>query len=159
MLDHAMNEHTAGWTEERVDLLKKLWLEGLSAGQIVSVLGGGLTRSGVIGKVHRLKLPGRKNPSIATKPRPPKRHGNAGQPKATAIVHRIVMQRELPPTPLPVEDGVDVTHLIGIMQLTDRTCRFPIGDPMTEAFGFCGDPVKPGSKYCPHHHRRAYHQI
>ena len=52
-----------GWTEERVELLKKLWLEGLSASQIAGVLGEGVTRNAVIGKVHRLKLSGRAKPA------------------------------------------------------------------------------------------------
>src|SRR3954465_1736737 len=52
-----------GWTEERVELLKKLWLEGLSASQIAGVLGEGVTRNAVIGKVHRLKLTGRAKPA------------------------------------------------------------------------------------------------
>ena len=46
------------WTEERVELLKKLWAEGLSASQIAGRLGG-VTRNAVIGKVHRLGLAGR----------------------------------------------------------------------------------------------------
>ena len=44
------------WTDERVALLKKLWMEGLSASQIAAELGEGVTRNAVIGKVHRLKL-------------------------------------------------------------------------------------------------------
>ena len=44
-----------GWTDERVELLKKLWLDGLSASQIAKQLGG-VTRNAVIGKVHRLGL-------------------------------------------------------------------------------------------------------
>src|SRR6185295_12466315 len=55
-----------GWTEERVELLKKLWLEGLSASQIDGVLGEGVTRNAVIGKVHRLKLTGRAKPASST---------------------------------------------------------------------------------------------
>ncbi len=46
------------WTDERVELLKKLWNEGLSASQIAAQLGG-VSRNAVIGKVHRLKLSGR----------------------------------------------------------------------------------------------------
>ena len=46
------------WTDERVELLKKLWAEGLSASQIAGRLGG-VTRNAVIGKVHRLGLSGR----------------------------------------------------------------------------------------------------
>ena len=51
------------WTDERVETLKKLWAEGLSASQIAAALGG-VTRNAVIGKVHRLGLSGRvKSPS------------------------------------------------------------------------------------------------
>ena len=46
------------WTDERVELLKKLWADGLSASQIAAELGG-ITRNAVIGKVHRLGLSGR----------------------------------------------------------------------------------------------------
>ena len=46
------------WTDERVELLKKLWAEGLSASQIAAQLGG-VSRNAVIGKVHRLKLSSR----------------------------------------------------------------------------------------------------
>src|ERR1043165_7469683 len=72
-----------GWTEERVELLKKLWLEGLSASQIAGVLGEGVTRNAVIGKVHRLKLSGRAKPASSTPrvrsaPRPARRPGLSG---------------------------------------------------------------------------------
>ena len=50
-----------GWTDERVELLKKLWQDGLSASQIAKQLGG-VTRNAVIGKVHRLGLSGRAAP-------------------------------------------------------------------------------------------------
>ena len=51
-----------GWTDERVETLKRLWLDGLSASQIAKQLGG-VTRNAVIGKVHRLGLSGRATPS------------------------------------------------------------------------------------------------
>src|ERR1700761_6355594 len=56
-----------GWTDERVELLKKLWLDGLSASQIAKQLGG-VTRNAVIGKVHRLGLSGRATPSQPQRP-------------------------------------------------------------------------------------------
>ena len=64
------------WTDERVETLKKLWSEGLSASQIAAELGG-VTRNAVIGKVHRLGLSGRaKSPSSAApRPRKPRAHG------------------------------------------------------------------------------------
>jgi len=60
------------WTEERVELLKKYWNEGLSASQIAGRLGYGVTRNAVIGKVHRLGLSGRVTPQRAVGPRPRK---------------------------------------------------------------------------------------
>src|SRR5512145_522569 len=57
------------WTDERVELLKKLWAEGLSASQIASRLGG-VTRNAVIGKVHRLGLSGRATTSRMKSHRP-----------------------------------------------------------------------------------------
>jgi GcrA cell cycle regulator len=59
------------WTDERVELLKKLWADGLSASQIAAELGG-ITRNAVIGKVHRLGLSGRAKSSSSTSPRPRK---------------------------------------------------------------------------------------
>ncbi len=47
-----------GWTPARVDTLKSLWSEGLSASQVAKSLGG-VTRNAVIGKIHRLGLSGR----------------------------------------------------------------------------------------------------
>ena len=63
------------WTDERVELLKKLWADGLSASQIAGELGG-ITRNAVIGKVHRLGLSGRaKSPSSsAPRVRKPRSH-------------------------------------------------------------------------------------
>src|SRR3954471_22560081 len=58
-----------GWTDERVELLKKLWAEGLSASQIATELGG-ITRNAVVGKVHRLGLSGRAKSAPTAKPRP-----------------------------------------------------------------------------------------
>src|SRR6202048_1388517 len=58
-------ERPMSWTDERVENLKKLWSDGLSASQIAAELGG-ITRNAVIGKVHRLG-PSRR----ATAPPPP----------------------------------------------------------------------------------------
>lgn len=143
------------WPDEAVELLKRRWNDGASGSEIAREIGQGVTRNAVVAKVHRLKLAKRVTPAAAPKPRPLKRHGNAGQPQAAAIVHNLTM-RKLPTLPLPMEDGVDVTHLLGLQQLTEHTCKWPHGDPLTPDFGFCGNPAQPGSPYCPTHHRRAY---
>ena len=38
-----------------------------------------------------------------------------------------------------------------LLQLTERTCKWPIGDPATEDFWFCGLPTQPGKPYCETH--------
>ena len=40
---------------------------------------------------------------------------------------------------------------ISLMELTERTCKWPIGDPATEDFWFCGLPSIPGKPYCEAH--------
>ncbi len=44
------------WTNERIELLQKLWLEGWSASRIAGELAHRITRNAVIGKVYRLGL-------------------------------------------------------------------------------------------------------
>lgn len=172
MLDHATNDHI-GWTEERTETLKTRWREGASAKQIAIELGGGVTRNGVIGKVTRLKLP--PHGTNAVKPTAPrvrrtpeqvaedgrlraKLNGNAGQPKAAAIRHNLEVRK--PPAEIDDEipPGVDVSHLIGIMKLSDHTCRFPVVGAGAGTL-FCGDPTQHGSKYCSGHHKRVYYSI
>src|SRR4029078_1262261 len=60
----------ANWSDDRVEQLKTLWTEGLSASQIARARGG-VTRNAVIGKVHRLGLAGRASPSRSERPRLP----------------------------------------------------------------------------------------
>src|ERR1700754_1508531 len=95
-----------GWTEERVELLKKLWLEGLSASQIAGVLGEGVTRNAVIGKVHRLKLTGRAKPASSaprarTAPRAPgvrrvASPGMGGRPSSGSSLGSMMKSRPMP---------------------------------------------------------------
>jgi len=40
---------------------------------------------------------------------------------------------------------------ISLMELTERTCKWPVGDPATEDFWFCGLDVKAGKPYCEAH--------
>ncbi len=141
-----------GWTEERVALLKKLWLEGLSASQIAKQLGG-VTRNAVIGKVHRLGLSGRATPSSPPRPafkapRPPRPVSNASLAPRRALAH--------PPAPQPqtayyVEEPGSAT----VLTLGAHMCKWPIGDPASDGFTFCGRRIGEGS-YCNEHARLAY---
>ena len=79
------------WTDERVEQLKQHWTEGKSASQIASLLGNGVTRNAVIGKVHRLGLAGRvKSPGLAS-PRP--RHSAPQRAAARCSAQRSSVRR------------------------------------------------------------------
>jgi len=133
-----------GWTEERVEQLKALWTEGLSASQIARVLGG-VTRNAVIGKVHRLGLAGRAGPTRSERPR----HASTRSSAARVVVPEPEIVEE---DPVLLEDG----HFATVLTINDRMCRWPIGDPSENEFHFCGRKPKPGSPYCEAHARKAY---
>ncbi len=156
---------TAGWTEDRVGALKKLWLEGQSASQIAKQLGGGVTRNAVIGKVHRLGLSGRATPSqparttttafrpAKTRTTPPKQ--DYGQPSAPRRIEAVQPRptAPVPPTPLPVV--VEQPGTATVLTLGAHMCKWPIGDPSSREFSFCGRRASEGV-YCGEHARVAY---
>ncbi len=166
------------WTDERVELLKKMWSEGQSASQIAKELGS-VTRNAVIGKVHRLGLSNRagapagkavKEPADA-KPSPKAAEAQAAtearaekpasQPAQPARPRIVPAGQPLPPQPSANEISPEAlasvreiekkAKRINLMQLTERTCKWPIGDPATDDFWFCGLPVQPGKPYCEAH--------
>ena len=146
------------WTDERVELLKKLWADELSASQIAGELGG-ITRNAVIGKVHRLGLSGRaKSPSSsAPRARKPRSHmlrvSRASMRGNTALA----LAYEMEPEPVEQYDNViPIGQRRTLLELTENTCRWPIGDPASSEFFFCGGPPITGLPYCAHHSRIAY---
>ncbi|HEX4532730.1 MAG TPA: GcrA family cell cycle regulator [Rhizomicrobium sp.] len=134
-----------GWTDERVDQLKTLWTEGLSASQIARALGG-VTRNAVIGKVHRLGLAGRAAPNRVERPRLP------SAPRISLRSHHMPAPPVVEEDPLTLNDGSHAT----VLTINDRMCRWPIGDPSESEFHFCGHRPKNGSPYCEAHARKAY---
>lgn len=161
------------WTNERVELLKKLWSDGLSASQIAGELGG-VTRNAVIGKVHRLGLSGRaKTTTTSAKPRRPRTSAapsNAApkrpspQPMthgATALKADIAPEPAAEPKPAvePIAELVPISQRATILTLTERTCKWPIGDPATDDFYFCGRQSDAGVPYCAHHCKIAYQPV
>jgi GcrA cell cycle regulator len=169
MSEVAATNEKAPWTEERVELLKKLWAEGLSASQIAGRLAQGVTRNAVIGKVHRLNLSGRATqprnaaPRTARKsPREPSIPGRspsmptAGATALKPFAHVAPRPIALPePKPLRLVDSAKDGR-ITILHLNDKTCKWPIGDPNKEDFCFCGHGPREGSPYCEYHARMAY---
>lgn len=172
----------AGWTEDRVGALKKLWLEGQSASQIAKALGGGVTRNAVIGKVHRLGLSGRAAPSQPARttfrtarpsakaaataaapatnaapaapalqptqaPSAPRRI-EAVAPRPAAVPTQLAQPSA--PAPMPELPGTATVLTLGA-----HMCKWPIGDPSSREFSFCGRRASEGV-YCIEHARVAY---
>ena len=148
------------WTEERVETLKKLWADGLSASQIAKQLGG-VTRNAVIGKVHRLGLSGRAAPSRpARRPAPKPAPRPRTQPAAPVSTAR--PQPSAPaPAPRPSAAPIEAERLASgeyatVLTLKDSMCKWPIGDPADTTFRFCGRRSGPGQAYCEAHSQMAY---
>ncbi len=141
---HPMTQST--WSDDRIAQLKYLWQEGLSASQVADTLGG-VSRNAVIGKVHRLRLAGRgPYPSTPRCPRSPRALRPARSSRPSSAIAAIEMD------PLPLADGTFAT----MRSIDTQMCRWPIGDPATSAFHFCGRPHKEGSSYCEAHALRAH---
>ncbi len=182
------------WSDERVDLLKRLWGEGQSASQIAKELGG-VTRNAVIGKVHRLGLSNRNGSPNAANAAPADAPAQAPEaeteavkpaarpaakvaaapaapaepveeeaaPVAVSVRVKAIIPAGQPLPPQPSANEIDpealakVTEIekkakrLSLMELTERTCKWPVGDPATPDFWFCGLPVQTGKPYCEAH--------
>ena len=153
------------WTDERVEMLRKLWLEGRSASQIASELANGITRNAVIGKVHRLGLSSRAKAPSASPPRPRARtaapRAPIMRPLAPVVRGANALALNVQPTMAPsieaFEDVVfPIAEYVTIMELRESMCRWPIGDPASSDFRFCGSRSTTGASYCDHHAQLAY---
>jgi GcrA cell cycle regulator len=149
------------WNGARVDALKKLWADGLTANEIAGRLGG-VTRNAVIGKVHRLGLSGRAGPSRRKlqRPRAPAHAGEHVKQARAAIGHtafrRLVAAAPQPGLPTAGELVIPLAERKYVHTLTASCCRWPIGDPKQPAFHFCGKARIAGLPYCRVHALRAF---
>ena len=165
----------AGWTDERVEKLKKLWAEGLSASQCARMLGGFASypdegRSAVIGKTYRMGLTrhtggksGRKRGSASTQghgwrkqaaERKAARQRAKPAPRNPALA--AVFALPVDPVAAVEEIFIPVDERKQLLDLGDRGCRWPIGDPKVAGFHFCGRAKATGLVYCHDHARRAF---
>ncbi|MGE0289288.1 MAG: GcrA family cell cycle regulator [Bradyrhizobium sp.] len=181
--EHASTIQKPRWTEELVDQVVTLFKAGRSANQIIRQLGNGLTRSAVIGKLHRMgltraRVPATlKQPEKAAVPGPslaptPSINGRSSiDPERRSVTGRIadsgtVMRmrkraadrergtvKPAATSPSTQPSPTELSDRIGITELTSRTCRWPLGDPGTAEFGYCGRNSIEGRPYCPDHHR------
>ena len=161
------------WTEQKIQTLKG---NGYSASEIAKILGG-LSRNAVIGKAHRLKLSARAGVAGAAP-----REAKARVPLAagsvmpiTKVAQKRTMLRPLPvvakPSMVPAHKAPMVKETFSVFdravrsegicvtKATERHCRWPVGDPRSPEFRFCGCTIHDGLPYCIDHARIAYQSV
>ena len=138
-----------GWTPERENKLKDLWSKGHTASQIAAIIGN-TTRNAVIGKAHRLNLKARavskKNPSISKKNDDADEKIKSKSQSRKSRFKSLLLDKDFEPeNPKQLEE------------LTDDTCRWPIGHPYEKEFYFCGRKPLEKFPYCKLHILYAFH--
>tara|TARA_Y100000590_G_scaffold417030_2_gene516354 strand:+ start:111 stop:608 length:498 start_codon:yes stop_codon:yes gene_type:complete len=131
------------WTPERENKLKELWKKGHTASQIAELIGG-TTRNAVIGKAHRLNLQAR---AISKRPK------STTQSKAvsTGEIKQEKLGRKARFRSLLLDKNFEPENPKKLEELTDETCRWPIGHPYEENFYFCGRKPMEKFPYCKLH--------
>jgi len=132
------------WTPEREAKLKELWKKGHSASQIASMIGD-TTRNAVIGKAHRLNLEARST-SKKTSPRiNVENNNNKGEVKTQRLGRKARFKALL------LDKNFEQENPKKLEELSDETCRWPIGHPYEEKFYFCGRKPMEKFPYCQLH--------
>ena len=145
------------WDDDSVALLRKLWGDGLSAGQIALQMRG-ISRNAVLGKAMRLGLPGRITTSrIRSKHKKPRVRARLVWNNPTSPAARAFRSLQLPGEPLPPAQETDVGRKL-LADLDDhfRECRWPCIEPSPgQPQMFCAAKAMEGLPYCEPHVRRA----
>lgn len=137
---------TADWTDETVEWMTTLWLEGASAAAIARKLGAGVTRSAVLGKIHRLGV--RRLPATAPR-RSAAAAGRRTRLKPCSAPRSSIAGALTVPPAAPVEP------LATLLSVRRGCCRWPCGEPGSADLPVCGRPVSRGA-YCLGHARVGY---
>lgn len=147
---------------KRVDELRELWLQGLSTSRIGGIMG--LTKNQVISKAHRIGMPARRMGALTlaekellrkeSAARYFQKHGKHKQQARRGNTPRAVKQRE---PIVHIDDNlIPIAERRTLLQLTSYCCHWPVGDPSTADFFFCGSTdMRDGSSYCRAHYARS----
>jgi GcrA cell cycle regulator len=132
-----MNQGPDAWPPDRVKWLANAWTEEkLSATKIGKELG--ISRNAVLGKLNRLHLLGQRRVIAAPTPKSPK----APPPPKAPTIRKLVVIKE------PTLDPADMVTLFDAKR---NQCRWPVGDPASPDFRFCGRLTEWKHPYCPAH--------
>ncbi|WP_114377460.1 GcrA family cell cycle regulator [Elioraea thermophila] len=155
------------WTEEQIETLRRLWAEGLSTAEIGRRMG--ISKNAVVGKAHRLHLPARPSPirrggegAKPAAPRPPRRTLRPAMPRPSPLFP--AAEPRPAPAPVPAEPRRAPAPVVPMprvepLRTGNATCCWPIGDPGTPGFRFCGAPALIGKPYCAEHAAIAYVRV
>lgn len=148
------NRKCFNWTDARLDRLSAAWLDGQSSSVIADELG--TTRNSVMSQVSRLGLLGARRKTPASRMSRGGKNGN--------IVKRVQARQKVDfkaaakkiADEIAAAESEPIGPRVSITQLTDSTCRWPYGDPLSESFCYCGSLTKSESPYCGFHYARAF---
>lgn len=135
------------WTKAREDELRDLYSQGLSSSQIARAMGG-LSRNAVIGKVHRMGL----NPKGGGR----KDRVSIPVTMPSPELKSVVATKQTAPAPIPKSLPIDSAEPIGIMELDETTCKWPIDDEEAPTVRYCGRPTNGKPPYCEGHSKKAF---
>ena len=140
------------WTEDRIAILGQMWADGATAAAIATRLG--LSRSAVLGKIHRLRR-GAAMPAVT----PNKERATQASFDATTLAYRPRGRQSAPRSPSEPRPKESRRRGKTLLELTNDSCRWPHGEPGTPSFFFCGAPdadLESCRPYCARHARLAY---
>jgi GcrA cell cycle regulator len=151
------------WTDDVIDRLKALWMEGLSTAEIGRRMG--VSKNAVVGKAHRLALAARPSPIRRGPPgEAPKRPAAKRVTGPTLPPMEVAPVREAAPVVVAVRAPVVATT--PTLRSVGRSgggrlvaCCWPIGEPGTKSFRFCDVGSLPGKPYCAAHAALAYVRV
>jgi GcrA cell cycle regulator len=152
------------WTKQRTRVLRRRWSQGARVREIAAELGHGITYNAVIGKIHRLGISDQSPYGGA-----PGRRYTANTRPADRPVHaqRAAWWFRKGPLPAWVVNAKPYVETVGadariprrqrrsLLELNDETCSWPVGDPRSPRFFFCGAKPMPNKPYCAQHSARA----
>tara|TARA_B110000014_G_C20087432_1_gene568925 strand:- start:215 stop:712 length:498 start_codon:yes stop_codon:yes gene_type:complete len=132
------------WTPEREEKLKELWKKGHTASQIANLIGD-TTRNAVIGKAHRLNLEARATSKKIAKIKSDNTTNNSSEIKYEKLGRKAKFKSLL------LDKNFEPENPKTLEELTDQTCRWPIGHPPESDFHFCGRKSLEKFVYCKLH--------
>jgi GcrA cell cycle regulator len=142
------------WTPERIAQLKTCFAAGMTCSEIGAAIG--VSRNAVIGKIHRLGLSGERPAGVRARANncPPRaRHPRRSTQRSLL---RLAFAREPLGEEVTLDTQIASLHPCSLIDIADRQCRWPIGDPASTHFLFCGNDAIKGFTYCLGHARMAY---